>query len=276
MAAWRSEGPRWRGTAALAALILILGTSGCGLGGENTRLDGAVAALLGVEPTATNTPTAAPAATAVPTEARAAAAPSVVPTNTSTPTGTPRPTGTPTPTIADLVGPAVPWLTVQAYTSTPRPAYVAATPPEGPAVATIPPRPFAGSPAPTWTPAPTALPVLPGQLTPGTPSAPSGPVLELLSVADFVDAATGEFVVTGEVRNISDRVLSGVRAVVNLYDAQDRLLGSASEGLVFPSLKPDQRSPFAVAQADRQGRARFTVQFLDAEGKLIETVDSTG
>ncbi len=65
-----------------------------------------------------------------------------------------------------------------------------------------------------------------------------------------------------------------MRAVVNLYDAQGRLLGSASEALVFSTLKRDERSPFVVAQADREGRSRYTVQFLDARGRLIETANT--
>jgi len=203
-------------------------------------------------------------------------APTGAPTAIPSSTATPSPTATETPTLSMLVGPAVPWLTVQAQTSTPRPAYVAATPPEGPSVATIPPRPFPGSPAPTWTPAPTIFPILPGEPAPGTPSVPPGPELELLSLADYVDASTGELVVTGEVRNISNRTLLGVTAVVNQYDAEGRLLGSASETLVYPSLAPDQRSPFAVAQTDRAERSRYTIQFLDSEGKLIETRDATG
>ena len=276
MATRRSKWVGRRRQVALAALGLLLLAAGCGLPNPGISWDAARAALGGAKPTVTPTPSAEPTATATPTPERmpVALAPTQACTSTPAPTASPWPTATATPTISMLVGPAVPWLTVQAYTSTPRPAYVAATPPQGPAVATIPPRPFPGSAAPTWTPAPTVFPILPGQPTPGTPSAPSGPALELLSVADYADASTGELVVTGEVRNLSDRTLSGVRAVVNLYDAQDRLLGSASEPLVYPSLAPEQRSPFAVAQIDRAERSRYSVQFLDAEGKLIDTLDA--
>jgi hypothetical protein len=258
-----------------ALLCLLLLGAGCDAVDVGGRLDGVMAALRRAEPTATIAHTAEPATMASPTREAVpeAAAPTVAPTSTPVPTATPAPTATATATISMLVGPAVPWLTVQAYTSTPRPAYVAATPPEGPALATIPPRSFPGEAAPTWTPAPTAFPVLPGQPDTATPS---GPVLELLSVADFVDEATGELVVTGEVRNISEDTVTGVRAVVNLYDVQDQLLGSASEPLVFPSLSPDQRSPFAVAQAARPQRSHFTIQFLDGTGRLLETLDATG
>lgn len=260
------------------ALGLLFILAGCAMPDPRVSWATARAALGGGKSTVTPTPSVEPTATVTPTPEQTplAPAPTEAPTGTPAPTATPRPTATATPTISMLVGPAVPWLTVQAYTSTPRPAYVAATPPEGPAAATIPPRPFPGSPAPTWTPVPTVFPVLPGQPATETPSAPTGPELELLSIAAFVDASTGELVVTGEVRNIGNRTLTGVRAVVNLYDAQDRLLGSASEPLVYPSLAPDQRSPFAVAQPDRPESSRYTVQFLDAEGKIIDTLDSTG
>jgi len=83
-------------------------------------------------------------------------------------------------------------------------------------------------------------------------------------------------VVTGEVRNIGDRTLLGVTAVVNLYDAQDRFLGSGSEPLVYPSLAPDRRSPFAVAQTNRADMNYYTVEFLDGEGTIIEVRDATG
>ena len=270
MARQRKRGVGGRGLAALAALMALLLAAGCGPAGSGSSGMSASAAQGGAQPAVAAAPAHGPVAAATPTDEplSLALAPVWVPPNPPAPSATPRPTAT--PTVAMLVGPAVPWLTVQAYTSTPRPAYVAATPPAGPAVATIPPRTFPGSPAPTWTPAPTAFPVLPGQPPTATPE----PRLELVSVADLVDAPTGEIVVTGEVRNISDRTLFGVRAVVNLYDAQGRLLGSASEALVFTSLKPDQRSPFVVAQTDREARSRYTVQFLDARGRLIETANT--
>ena len=194
----------------------------------------------------------------------------VAPTSTPVPTATPRPRP-PRRRPSQCWWGGRPWLTVQAYTSTPRPAYVARRLQRAGTGHHS--APFPGEAAPAWTPAPTAFPVLPGQPDTATPS---GPVLELLSVADFVDEATGELVVTGEVRNISEDTVTGVRAVVNLYDAQDQLLGSASEPLVFPSLSPDQRSPFAVAQAARPQRSHFTIQFLDGTGRLLETLDATG
>jgi len=283
----RREGAKSGIAGLLVGTLLLVVAVGCVAPDPRVAFATARAALGGgaaatVTPTLASTATesaAAPAAV-TPSDEATTAAPLPTPTWTAAatlgPTSTPWPTATSTPTIAMIVGPAAPWLTVQARTSTPRPAYVPATPPSGPAVATIPPLVFPGSAAPTWTPAPTAFPIRPGEVVTGTPSAPSGPELELLSMAEFVDEAAGEFVVTGEVHNIGDRTLEGVTALVNLYDAQERFLATGSAPIVYPSLPPGLRSPFAVTLALRPGADHYTIQFLDGSGKLIETRDARG
>jgi hypothetical protein len=255
--------------AALAALALLLIVAGCAMPDPRVSWATARAALWADEPTATLTPAAGATATAMPTPEQipAALAPTEAPTVTLEPTATPRPTATATPTISMLVGPAVPWLTVQAYTSTPWPAYVAATPPEGPAAATIPPRSFPGSPAPTWTPAPTVFPILPGQPTPGTPV---GAELRLVSSTGYLTEGGGAFVVAGEVENISTQSFESVLAVVSLYDAGGVLITTDKALIEFSPLRPGVVSPFSVitiVESQWPPIAEYELAFTDFFGR---------
>lgn len=252
-------------------LVLLLLLAGCAIPDPRVTWATARAALGVAKFTVTPTPSPEPAATATPTlePETAEEAMTAVPTATTGPTNTPRPTATATPTISMLQGPAVPWLTVQAYTSTPRPAYVAATPPAGPSVATVAPRPLPGSPAPTWTPAPTAFPVVPGQPTPGEPG---GAELRLVSSTGYLTEGGTAFVVAGEVENISSQSFEWVRAVVTLYDAGAELIATDGAYIDFSPLAPGAVSPFSVillVEPHWPPIVEFEVAFTDFYGRPL-------
>ena len=265
MATWEQRG-MGRCPAALVGLALLLLVAGCAWADPRVPLATARAALAGGKMTPTTRPSAQPTATSTAT-APPTTMPSETPTATPSATSSPKPTPTATPTVAMLVGPAVPWLTVQAYTSTPRPAYVVATPLDGPAAATVPPRPFPGGPAPTWTPAPTTFPLLPGQPTPG---APTSGELRLVSSTGYLTEGGAAFVVEGEVENIASQAFEHIRAVVSLYDVGGTFIATDSAFIEFSPLAPGAVSPFSVyilVQTQWPPIAEYELVFTDLYGR---------
>ena len=101
--------------------------------------------------------------------------------------------------------------------------------------------------------------------------------LELLSLRHDV-AAPGQFTVTGLVQNPQQgRPVSGLVAVVYLFDAQGRYLASGKIPIEYSSLRPGDEAPFVVTiPATHDEVSRYRVGFRLGDGAVVAHVDRRG
>jgi hypothetical protein len=107
--------------------------------------------------------------------------------------------------------------------------------------------------------------------------APAAPVeakpLQLLSLRHATDEA-GFFTVTGLVEDPpGNRPMSGVIAVVYLFDQQGNYLAGGHSSLELATLQPGEQSPFVVKVATTAGVARYRVGFRHDSGAVVAHVD---
>lgn len=97
--------------------------------------------------------------------------------------------------------------------------------------------------------------------------------LELLSLRHSSDA-DGSFSVTGFVQNPADgRPLTGVVAVIYLFDREGNYFASGRSTLDLSSLQPGDESPFVVHVPAVSGVARYRVTFRRDDGGVMPHVD---
>jgi hypothetical protein len=100
--------------------------------------------------------------------------------------------------------------------------------------------------------------------------------LELLSLRHSADAEGG-FSVTGLVQNPADgRLVSGVVAVIYLFDRDGNYFASGRSSLDYSSLQPGDESPFVVHVPAGTNVARYRVTFRRDDGAVMPHVDRRG
>lgn len=98
----------------------------------------------------------------------------------------------------------------------------------------------------------------------------------LLSLRHVADGA-GLFTVAGMVQNpATGRDLSGVVAVVDVFDRNGRLLASGKAALDVPALRAGDASAFVVKIPDAGDIRRYQVTFRLDDGTVIAHVDRRG
>ncbi|MHB1006607.1 MAG: FxLYD domain-containing protein [Chloroflexota bacterium] len=180
---------------------------------------------------------------------------------TATPTRTPSVTLTPTPTVAPT----------QTATFTPAPTDLPTVQPTAVPTATSAPT-AAPAPQPTKTSVstPTAVPT---QAPPSAPTAvPMSYNLDLYATTESKSVAY--VTIEGYVRNVGDSTLENVQVVVQYYSSTGQALSHGSAGIVNSALGLGQSAYFKVLVEARPDMARFTVGFLDSDGRPIPTHDS--
>jgi hypothetical protein len=144
--------------------------------------------------------------------------------------------------------------TVQAAVAATQAAQPTNTPTPKPTVTPVP----TNTPAPTDTPASTSTPK-PPTLTP----TPSGPLMEILSLNDYVDRA-GYLHIVGEVENLSDQqAFEFIKAIATLYDDSGNVVGSEYTYTLLEVLLPGEKSPFDITTNQFENTTRYEVQ-IDA------------
>ena len=113
--------------------------------------------------------------------------------------------------------------------------------------------------------------------SPQTPARQDAAPLELLSLRHTV-GAPGQFTVTGLVQNPQQgRHVSGLVAVVYLFDAQGRYLASGKTPLEYPALRPGDEAPFVVTiPSAGDDVSRYRVGFRLEDGAVVAHVDRRG
>jgi hypothetical protein len=101
--------------------------------------------------------------------------------------------------------------------------------------------------------------------------------LELLSLRHTVSSPT-QFTVTGLVQNPREgRSISGLVAVVYLFDGQGRYLASGKTPIEYSSLRPGDEAPFVVTvPATSDEVSRYRVGFRLEDGAVVSHVDRRG
>jgi len=98
-------------------------------------------------------------------------------------------------------------------------------------------------------------------------------ILEILSW-HWSRTHSGDYVkIEGEVKNISDRNLRGVEALVSFYTSDGTFITSGDAFVEFNPILPGQKSPFSVMERynPAMAMARTTLQFKFFAGELILT-----
>jgi hypothetical protein len=105
----------------------------------------------------------------------------------------------------------------------------------------------------------------------------AGQPLELLSLRHDVPGP-GQFTVTGLVQNPQQgRAVSGLVAVVYLFDGQGRFLASGRAPLEYSALRPGDEAPFVVTiPATTEEVTRYRVGFRLEDGAVVSHVDRRG
>jgi hypothetical protein len=112
-----------------------------------------------------------------------------------------------------------------------------------------------------------------GSATGGPSVARSAKPLELLSLRHAAEA-DGSFSVTGLVQNPADgRPLTGVVAVIYLFDRDGNYFASGRSSLDLLSLQPGDESPFVVHVPAGSNVARYRVTFRRDDGAVMPHVD---
>jgi hypothetical protein len=112
-----------------------------------------------------------------------------------------------------------------------------------------------------------------GGRTGASPVARLAKPLELLSLRHAADA-DGSFSVTGLVQNPADgRPLTGVVAVIYLFDREGNYFASGRSSLELLSLQPGDESPFVVHVPAGSNVARYRVTFRRDDGAVMPHVD---
>jgi len=100
--------------------------------------------------------------------------------------------------------------------------------------------------------------------------------LELLSLTHGPDSS-GAFRVTGLVQNPTNgSTVTGVVAVVHLFDRQGNYVASGRATLSSPSLHPGEESPFVVTIDQASSVGRYRVGFRFEGGGVVAHVDRRG
>jgi hypothetical protein len=105
-------------------------------------------------------------------------------------------------------------------------------------------------------------------------SQPSDPQLALLSVRCEKHARGGQFVLEGQVQNISDSSLQDIVVVVTVYNANPGCIGSDEAPIEHATLQPGHTSPFRVAVDYDPTVAYYKVKFKHRQGDTLPTRDS--
>lgn len=106
-----------------------------------------------------------------------------------------------------------------------------------------------------------------GQVTPLEPTATATPTPLPMAVDNvyFHPSPLGELTVLGEALNTGSSDVERVQVQITLYDAEDNVLGSASNYTELEFLAPGQRSPFAVRFPEAPAQfASYEAQVLSA------------
>jgi len=83
---------------------------------------------------------------------------------------------------------------------------------------------------------------------------------------------SGDYVkAEGEVKNISNRSLQNVEALVSFYDKNGNFITSGSSLIDFNPILPSQKSPFSVLEIYNPAMAKATLQFKFLMGGSILT-----
>ncbi len=100
--------------------------------------------------------------------------------------------------------------------------------------------------------------------------------LELLSLRHSSDP-TGAFTVTGLVENPVDGAsLTGIVAVVYLFDEEGRYYAGGRAGIELTSFRPGEESPFVVVVPNAGRVSRYRVGFRFEDGGVVSHVDGRG
>jgi flagellar basal body-associated protein FliL len=106
--------------------------------------------------------------------------------------------------------------------------------------------------------------------TPGSTSRPGATprptatpeyLLELLSLNSETSSGGSYITVYGQVKNISNRSLENVEAVVQYYDSSDKFVKSDDALIDYDPILPGQTSPFSVITADNPEIDSYSVSF---------------
>ena len=98
-------------------------------------------------------------------------------------------------------------------------------------------------------------------------------LLELLAMND-IKTSDRYFQIHGQIKNISQRSLSDIEAVISLYDSEDNFIMSDSALIKNNPLLPGQVSAFRVTIIDDPEIARYSTAFKHYRGRTIRTNDT--
>lgn len=133
------------------------------------------------------------------------------------------------------------------------------------------------TPTPTDTPIPTSTPTQPPTKTPVpeptlTPT-PSGPLMEILSMSDYVDDI-GYLHIVGEVENLSEQqAFEFVKAIATLYDDNNNVVGTEYSFTLLEVLLPGEKSPFDITTDQFEGTTQYKVQIDASPAKILPRTD---